>query len=75
MPTSMEGKEARFGITGSSLFSTLTTAISSGAANNIHSSLTPLADMTALLQIMLGEVIFGGAGAGFYSIMIFVFLL
>lgn len=73
MPTSMEGKEARFGITGSSLFSTLTTAISSGAVNNMHSSLTPLAGMVALLQIMLGEVIFGGAGAGFYSIMIFVF--
>lgn len=73
IPTSMEGKEVRFGITGSSLFSTLTTAISSGAVNNMHSSLTPLAGMTALLQIMLGEVIFGGAGAGFYSIMIFVF--
>ncbi len=73
MPTSMEGKEARFGITGSSLFSTLTTAISCGAVNNMHSSLTPLAGMVALLQIMLGEVIFGGAGSGFYSIMIFVF--
>jgi potassium-transporting ATPase potassium-binding subunit len=72
-PTSMEGKETRFGITGSSLFSTLTTAISCGAVNNMHSSLTPLAGMTALLQIMLGEVIFGGAGTGFYSMMIFVF--
>lgn len=73
MPTSMEGKEARFGIANSSLFSTLTTAISCGAVNNMHSSLTPLAGMIALLQIMLGEVIFGGAGAGFYSMMIFVF--
>jgi len=73
MPTSMEGKETRFGLAGSSLFSTLTTAISCGAVNNMQSSLTPLAGMTALLQIMLGEVIFGGAGAGFYSIMIFVF--
>jgi len=72
MPTSMEGKEARFGIVNTSLFSTVTTAISCGAVNAMHSSLGPLAGMTALLQIMLGEVIFGGAGAGFYSIMIFV---
>ena len=71
-PTSMEGKEARFGLVNSSMFSTLTTAISCGAVNAMHSSLGPLAGMAALLQIMLGEVIFGGAGAGFYSIMIFV---
>jgi len=73
MPDSMEGKETRFGLAGSSLFSTVTTAVSCGAVNNMHDSLTPLAGMTALLQMMLGEVIFGGAGAGFYSIMIFVF--
>ncbi|MHB8277268.1 MAG: potassium-transporting ATPase subunit KdpA [Candidatus Humimicrobiaceae bacterium] len=70
--TSYEGKEVRFGLVNSSLYSTITTATSSGAVNNMHSSLTPLTGMIVLLQIMLGEVIFGGAGAGFYSIMIFV---
>ena len=72
LPTSYEGKEVRFGLANSSLYSTITTATSTGAVNNMHSSLTPLAGMIALLQIMLGEVIFGGAGAGFYSTMIFV---
>jgi potassium-transporting ATPase potassium-binding subunit len=57
-PTSFEGKEVRFGVLNSSLFSTLTTAISSGAVNNMHSSLTPISGGIALLQIMLGEVIF-----------------
>jgi len=72
LPTSYEGKEVRFGLANSSLYSTITTATSTGAVNNMHSSLTPLAGMIALLQMMLGEVIFGGAGAGFYSTMIFV---
>ncbi|MHB1376592.1 MAG: potassium-transporting ATPase subunit KdpA [Candidatus Humimicrobiaceae bacterium] len=72
LPTSYEGKEVRFGLVNSSLYSAITTATSSGAVNNMHSGLTPLAGMIVLLQIMLGEVIFGGAGAGFYSIMIFV---
>lgn len=72
LPTSYEGKEIRFGLGNSLLYSVITTATSSGAVNNMHSSLTPLAGMILLLQIMLGEVIFGGAGAGFYSIMIFV---
>ena len=72
LPTSYEGKEVRFGLANSSLYSVITTATSSGAVNNMHSSLTPLTGMIVLLQIMLGEVIFGGAGAGFYSIMIFV---
>ena len=71
-PTSFEGKEVRFGVLNSSLFSTLTTAISCGAVNNMHSSLTPISGGTALLQIMLGEVIFGGVGAGFFSMIIFV---
>ena len=71
-PTSFEGKEVRFGIMNSSLFSTITTATSTGAVNNMHSSLTPIGGMIPLLQIMLGEVIFGGVGAGFYSIMVFV---
>src|SRR5450830_493660 len=72
LPTSYEGKEVRFGLANSSLYSVITTATSTGAVNNMHSSLTPLAGMIVLLQMMLGEVIFGGAGAGFYSIMIFV---
>jgi K+-transporting ATPase ATPase A chain len=71
-PTSFEGKEVRFGIMNSSLFSTITTATSTGAVNNMHSSLTPLAGMILLLQIMLGEVIFGGVGAGFFSMMVFI---
>jgi K+-transporting ATPase ATPase A chain len=71
-PTSFEGKEVRFGVGNSSLYSVITTATSSGAVNNMHSSLTPMAGMVALLQMMLGEVVFGGAGAGFYSILIFV---
>lgn len=71
-PTSFEGKEVRFGIANSSLFTTLTTAISCGAVNVMHSSIAPISGMIALLQIMLGEVIFGGAGAGFYSMLIFV---
>jgi potassium-transporting ATPase potassium-binding subunit len=71
-PSSFEGKEVRFGVVNSSLYSVITTATSSGAVNNMHSSLTPMAGMVALLQIMLGEVVFGGAGAGFYSILIFV---
>jgi len=72
LPTSYEGKEVRFGLANSSLYSVITTATSTGAVNNMHSSLTPLAGMIVLLQMMLGEIIFGGAGAGFYSIMIFV---
>jgi potassium-transporting ATPase potassium-binding subunit len=71
-PTSLEGKEVRFGILNSSLWSTITTATSTGAVNNMHCSLTPIAGMITLLQIMLGEVIFGGVGAGFFSIIIFV---
>lgn len=71
-PTSFEGKEVRFGIMNSSLWSTITTATSTGAVNNMHSSLTPIAGMITLLQVMLGEVIFGGAGAGFFSMILFV---
>ena len=71
-PTSFEGKEVRFGIMNSSLWSTITTATSTGAVNNMHSSLTPMAGMILLLQIMLGEVIFGGVGAGFFSMMVFI---
>jgi potassium-transporting ATPase potassium-binding subunit len=70
----MEGKEVRFGISQSSLFATITTDASCGAVNNVHDSLTPLGGMVVLTNIMLGEVVFGGVGAGMYGILIFVVL-
>jgi len=70
----MEGKETRFGITGSVLWSTITTAVSSGSVNAMHSSLSPMAGMIAMINIMLGEVIFGGVGAGLYGMVIFIIL-
>jgi len=73
-PTSMEGKEVRFGIAGSALFSTITTATSTGAVNAMHDSYTPLGGLVAMLQIKLGEIIFGGVGSGFYSMMMFVII-
>lgn len=73
-PTSTEGKEARFGIASSVLFATATSATSCGAVNTMHDSLTPLGGFIPLFQIMLGEVVFGGVGAGLYSILIFVIL-
>ena len=71
-PTSMEGKEVRFGLGGSSLFTTVTTAASCGAVNNMHDSLTPIGGLVPLLQMMLGEIVFGGVGAGFYGMMVYV---
>ena len=73
-PTAMEGKEVRFGIAGSALFATVTTAASCGAVNAMHDSFTPLGGFFPLLQIKLGEIIFGGVGAGFYGMMMFVLL-
>ncbi|MDD5361461.1 MAG: potassium-transporting ATPase subunit KdpA [Ignavibacteria bacterium] len=70
----LEGKELRFGISNSVLFSTITTDVSCGAVNAMHSSLTPLAGMVTMLNIMLGEIIFGGVGAGLYGMLIFVLL-
>jgi K+-transporting ATPase ATPase A chain len=70
----MEGKEVRFGIADSVLFTTITTDASCGAVNNQHDSLTPLGGMVALINIMLGEVIFGGVGAGLYGMLVFVVL-
>ena len=70
----MEGKESRFGIANSALFATITTAASCGAVNSMHDSFTPLGGMVPLVNIMLGEVIFGGVGAGMYGILIFVVL-
>jgi K+-transporting ATPase ATPase A chain len=73
-PTSMEGKEVRFGIGGSSLFATVTTAASCGAVNSMHDSFTPIGGLITMLQMKLGEVIFGGVGAGFYGMMMFVII-
>lgn len=70
----MEGKETRFGITNSVLWSTTTTVASNGSVNAMHDSLTPLSGMIAMINMMLGEVIYGGAGAGLYGIVIFIIL-
>jgi potassium-transporting ATPase potassium-binding subunit len=70
----MEGKEVRFGIASSALFTTVTTDASCGAVNNMHDSLTPIAGMVPLINIMLGEVVFGGVGAGMYGVLVFVVL-
>jgi potassium-transporting ATPase potassium-binding subunit len=70
----MEGKEVRFGIANSSLFTTITTDASCGAVNNQHDSLTPIGGMIALINMMLGEVVFGGVGAGMYGMLVFVIL-
>ena len=68
----MEGKEVRFGIANSSLFTTVTTDASCGAINNMHDSLLPLAGMVPMVNIMLGEIIFGGVGSGLYGMLLFV---
>jgi len=70
----MEGKEVRFGIANSTLFATVTTDASCGAVNGTHDSFTPLGGMVPLINIMLGEVVFGGVGAGLYGIFVFVVL-
>jgi len=67
----MEGKEVRFGIANSALFTTITTDASCGAVNNMHDSLMPLAGMIPLLNIQLGEIIFGGVGSGLYGMLAF----
>ena len=70
----MEGKELRFGIANSTLFATVTTDASCGAVNGMHDSYTPLGGMVPLINIMLGEVAFGGVGAGLYGVFVFVVL-
>ncbi|MBV9043661.1 MAG: potassium-transporting ATPase subunit KdpA [Alphaproteobacteria bacterium] len=67
----MEGKEVRFGIANSSLFTVITTDASCGAVNNMHDSLMPLGGLIPLLNIMLGEIIFGGVGSGLYGMLLF----
>jgi K+-transporting ATPase ATPase A chain len=70
----MEGKEVRFGIASSVLFAAVTTDASCGAINGQHDSFTALGGMVPLINIMLGEVVFGGVGAGLYGIIVFVIL-
>ena len=70
----MEGKETRFGITNSVLFSVITTDVSCGAVNCMHDSLSPISGMIAMINIMLGEIIFGGVGAGLYGMVVFIII-
>ena len=70
----MEGKEVRFGMFNSALFATVTTDASCGAVNSMHDSFTPLGGLIPMLNIQLGEVIFGGVGAGLYGMLVFVVL-
>src|SRR5271170_5239305 len=70
----MEGKEVRFGIANSALFATVTTDTSCGAVNSQHDSFTPLGGMVTMINIMFGEVVFGGVGAGLYGVVVFVIL-
>jgi K+-transporting ATPase ATPase A chain len=68
----MEGKEVRFGVVNSALFATVTTDASCGAVNSMHDSFTPIGGMIPLLNIHLGEIIFGGVGAGLYGMLVFI---
>src|SRR6185437_11213530 len=68
----MEGKETRFGIFNSALFATITTDASCGAVNSLHDSFTPIGGLVPMFNIHLGEVVFGGVGAGLYGMLVFV---
>ena len=70
----MEGKEVRFGIANSALFATITTDASCGAVNAMHDSFTPLGGLVPLVNMQLGEVVFGGVGAGLYGMLVMVVL-
>jgi K+-transporting ATPase ATPase A chain len=70
----MEGKEVRFGIANSALFATVTTDASCGAVNSMHDSFTPLGGLVPMVNMQLGEVVFGGVGAGLYGILVMVVL-
>ena len=73
-PTNMEGKETRFGIANSVLWAISTTAASNGSVNSMHDSYTPIGGMLPLFNMMTGEVVFGGVGAGFYGMLTYVVL-
>jgi K+-transporting ATPase ATPase A chain len=68
----MEGKEVRFGVFNSALFATITTDASCGAVNSMHDSFTPIGGMIPMLNIHLGEIIFGGVGSGLYGMLVFI---
>jgi K+-transporting ATPase ATPase A chain len=70
----MEGKEVRFGIANSALFATITTDASCGAVNAMHDSFMPLGGMIPMINIQLGEIIFGGVGSGLYGMLLFVII-
>jgi potassium-transporting ATPase potassium-binding subunit len=70
----MEGKEVRFGVFNSALFATVTTDASCGAVNSMHDSFTALGGFVPLFNIQLGEIVFGGVGAGLYGMLVFVVL-
>ena len=70
----MEGTEVRFGVANSALFATVTTDTSCGAVNSMHDSFTPLGGLVPLANIELGELVFGGVGAGLYAMLVFVLL-
>ena len=70
----MEGKEVRFGITNSSLWAVMTTAASNGSVNAMHDSFTPLGGMIPMVNIQLGEIVFGGVGSGLYGMLLFVII-
>jgi K+-transporting ATPase ATPase A chain len=70
----MEGKEVRFGIAATALFATITTAASCGAVNGMHDSFTPLGGAVPMVMMQLGEVVFGGVGAGLYGMLLFAIL-
>jgi potassium-transporting ATPase potassium-binding subunit len=73
-PGNMEGKETRFGIANSALWATITTDTSCGAVNSMHDSFTPLGGLVPLVNLKLGEVVFGGVGAGLYGMLVMVIL-
>ena len=74
LATAMEGKEQRFGVMNSVLWASTTTDASNGSVNAMHDSLSPLAGLVTIVNIMLGEVVFGGVGAGMYGVLMFVIL-
>jgi K+-transporting ATPase ATPase A chain len=73
-PGNMEGKEVRFGVANSALWATVTTNTSCGAVNSMHDSFTPLGGLVPLVNMQLGEVVFGGVGAGLYAMLVMVLL-
>ncbi|MDI9634619.1 potassium-transporting ATPase subunit KdpA [Geitlerinema splendidum] len=73
-PGNLEGKEVRFGILGSALFANLTTDTSCGATNCLHDSFTPLGGLVLLLNILIGEIVFGGVGVGLFNMLLFIII-